>query len=578
MVTSSTGDGEPPDNAASFWRFLRTKKKDDFNLQAVQFALLGLGDSNYDTFMGFPNNLHQKLLELGAKEFFRFGRADDATGLEDVVEPWINDLWTALDSSFRSPSPSPTPSEGQSDPKKPKKFKIKPQGDKPPETPSVVQFLDALPQEDLTPSPSSPPYSKDNPYLAPILSSKLLTSPSATKQVLQLSLSYHEQLGLSPGDAIGVLPPNPLPLVNALISRLGVPETRPFLLVPHKVTTQHIKTPCTITTALTCYCNITALPSRLLLRTLAEYAEDKQEKEELLLLCDNSVVGKKMYAELMEKRVPSLLELLNRWTSVKIPLGHLLEVLPPQSARYYSISDFPLKKREEIKIALTIVNNNLVDLHGDTKEFKGVCSNWLFGLTKMDSNSKEEQRVLLNGMKMGQPNQLSVPIFPREQKFFRYPEDVQRPVIMVAAGTGVSPFVGFIEFRRYLVSQGKGLGKCSLYYGCRHPERDFLYPELNDYAEEKAVDLHVCYSQLNPSTVKEYVQHLLYKNGEEVLNDMIHHNAILFVCGESSGMIKGVREQLILALQNYKEMSVQQAEETLKQWTNNKQYMLDIWT
>lgn len=48
VVISSTGQGDPPDNAISFVRWLTKLPEGQF--KGLKYALLGLGDSNYDTF------------------------------------------------------------------------------------------------------------------------------------------------------------------------------------------------------------------------------------------------------------------------------------------------------------------------------------------------------------------------------------------------------------------------------------------------------------------------------------------------------------------------------------------------
>ena len=49
-VVSTTGNGDPPDNADKLWRYLRRRTQPKDLLARQKFAVLGLGDSNYDKF------------------------------------------------------------------------------------------------------------------------------------------------------------------------------------------------------------------------------------------------------------------------------------------------------------------------------------------------------------------------------------------------------------------------------------------------------------------------------------------------------------------------------------------------
>ncbi|KAG7170887.1 Methionine synthase reductase-like [Homarus americanus] len=89
-------DGDPPDTARKFWRRLHKKGQPSDTLNHLSYTVLGLGDTNYTNFCNFGKTIDQKLQSLGGHRFFPCGWADDGTGLEIVIEPWIEGLFPAL--------------------------------------------------------------------------------------------------------------------------------------------------------------------------------------------------------------------------------------------------------------------------------------------------------------------------------------------------------------------------------------------------------------------------------------------------------------------------------------------------
>ena len=89
IVCSTTGNGEPPENASKFWRTIkkRTMAKDTF--QDMPVAVLALGDSNYDQFCYMGKSIHKRVLELGARSVLELTCIDEVDGLEDAVEDWL---------------------------------------------------------------------------------------------------------------------------------------------------------------------------------------------------------------------------------------------------------------------------------------------------------------------------------------------------------------------------------------------------------------------------------------------------------------------------------------------------------
>ena len=79
-MSSTTGDGDQPENAEPFWRKIKKKTLAPDHFSHIRFAILGLGDSNYSQFCNGPKTLHERLVDLGAKTFYEPGWADDGVG------------------------------------------------------------------------------------------------------------------------------------------------------------------------------------------------------------------------------------------------------------------------------------------------------------------------------------------------------------------------------------------------------------------------------------------------------------------------------------------------------------------
>lgn len=92
IICSTTGNGDSPENSQRFVRMIKKKPKDPTLPRLFQhctFAVLGLGDTNYDKFCETAKILDRSLDLHGGTRAQKLVCADEATGLEDTVEPWI---------------------------------------------------------------------------------------------------------------------------------------------------------------------------------------------------------------------------------------------------------------------------------------------------------------------------------------------------------------------------------------------------------------------------------------------------------------------------------------------------------
>jgi sulfite reductase (NADPH) flavoprotein alpha-component len=219
IISSTWGDGEPPDNAADFWRWLCSDTAPRFN--STQFAVLGLGDKNYSDFCGASRKFDARLEELGGKRIVTRGECD--VEYEEPARAWCDSLWTLLGGATDSASTSP-----------------------------VVPAVEA---------PKT--HSKSNPFPARLRRNGLLSKSTSAKEVRHYEFSL-EGSGLSyeVGDALGVVPENCPALVEELLSVIHCSGNEPM---------ESGSKPCSLHEFLLKYADITR-PTTELLHAVAKQA------------------------------------------------------------------------------------------------------------------------------------------------------------------------------------------------------------------------------------------------------------------------------------------------------------------
>ncbi len=310
------------------------------------------------------------------------------------------------------------------------------------------------------------------------------------------------------------------------------------------------------------------------IRLLGEFTEDPSEKSRLLHLCSRQ--GSSDFEETIRFSALSLLDLLLTFTTCQPPVEALLEHLPHLAPRAYSISSSPLVNDSLFTFVFNLVR--IPKDKGRHYDRVGVCTGWLYNKCKNllleDSGSLIEE-----GMKALSIEHEDIIVYRRKNQTFKLPENLAAPVIMVGPGTGVAPFVGFIQHRSKLEGLDTS-GPMTLFFGCRHKERDFLYQsELESHVESGVLQkFYPVFSRDDPENKIKYVQHKMEENKEEVVETLLEGGGYFYVCGDARNMAKDVRETLIRCVVQVKDVKEEEAKMLVAKLTTEKRYLQDIWT
>ncbi|XP_031216189.1 methionine synthase reductase [Mastomys coucha] len=644
MVVSTTGTGEPPDTARKFVKEIHDKTLPTDFFAHLRYGLLGLGDSEYTYFCNGGKVIDKRLQELGAQHFYNTGHADDCVGLELVVEPWIDGLWAALTEHFKSlrgqedmsdtlPRASDAP---LSMAVKPELLHVQSQVEllrledvekrdselrEQNETnrsqagriedfdSSLVHSLPPLSQSSLSIPAMPPEYlevhlqespgqeenqasvaSVDPIFQVPISKAVQLTTNDAIKTTLLLELDISKiEFSHQPGDAFNVICPNSDSEVENLLQRLQLADKRDHhVILKIKTDTkkkgaalpQHVPEGSSLQFILTWCLEIRAVPKKAFLRALADYTSSATEKRRLQELCSKQ--GAADYNRFIRDASVCLLDLLLTFPSCQPPLSLLLEHLPKLQPRPYSCASSSLRHPDKLHFVF-----NIIEFLSNTTAAlprRGVCTGWLATLVAPFLQPNTD----VSNSESGAALAPEISISPRATNSFHLPDDPSVPVIMVGPGTGVAPFVGFLQHREKLQEQRpeETFGAMWLFFGCRHKNRDYLFREELRHFLKTGVLTHLKVSFSRDAVPEEeeeeapakYVQDNLQRHSQQVARILLQENGYIYVCGDAKNMAKDVNDTLVEIISKEAGVDKLEAMKTLATLKQEKRYLQDIWS
>ncbi|XP_053624999.1 NADPH--cytochrome P450 reductase [Plodia interpunctella] len=538
------GEGDPTDNAMEFYEWL---KNGDPDLTGLNYAVFGLGNKTYEHYNEVAIYLDKRLEELGASRVYELGLGDDDANIEDDFITWKDKFWPAVCEKFDIQSSGEEELTRQ--------FSLITHA--PDEIPASNIFSGEIARLN-TLQLQRPPYDAKNPFLAQIVVNKEMHK-GGDRSCLHVELDIsNSKMRYEAGDHVGVYPINDTVLVNRLgeLTNSNLDEVFSLINNDQESSKKHpFPCPTTYRTALTHYLEITALPRTHIMRELAEYCTDEEDKKKLMLMATNSQEGKTLYQSFVVDACRNIVHILEDIKSCKPPLDHVCELLPRLQPRYYSISSSPKSYPETVHVTAVVVQYRT----SSGRVNKGVTTTWLADLKPEDGKPLPR-----------------VPVYIRKSQF-RLPLQSQTPIMMVGPGTGLAPFRGFLQERVHAKANGKEVGDTILYFGCRHRDQDYIYQEeLEEYEKTGLLKLNLAFSR--DQGHKVYVTHLLEKNLEQIWDVLGNRNGHFYVCGDAKNMAVDVRNIVLKAVKEVGGKTDSEAAQFLKKLDSMKKYSSDVWS
>lgn len=306
IVTSTYGEGEPPESAVAFHKFLFSKKAP--KLDGLQYAVLGLGDTSYEFFCKTAIDFDEQLAALGAKRLH--ARADLDVDYAAQAASWTETAVQAFAPELKQASGS-------------------------------AQVI-AWPGATATAGHDSA-YNKETPYLAELSVNQKITGRDSTKDVRHIEISLADSgITYQPGDALGVYFLNDDKAVDAILAATGLDGAAEVQLAGQTLT---------LKTALTEQLELTqSYPS-----FVEKYAAATANNQLLELVKDKTALR-----QYLDNRQTLDVIIQN---PAPVTAQQLVDALRKQQPRLYSIASSQAEVGDEVHLTVGVVR---YEAFGDT--------------------------------------------------------------------------------------------------------------------------------------------------------------------------------------------------------------------
>jgi len=243
-------------------------------------------------------------------------------------------------------------------------------------------------------------------------------------------------------------------------------------------------------------------PPKRFYEDLSNFADDENEKKELLTL--GGPEGAKEFQRRAEVDTVTYADVLLEFPSAHPSFHDIVRIVSPMKRREYSIAS--CQAVTPTSVALMVVVVNWVDPKG--RDRFGQATKYLWKLSP------------------GQPVTVSV-----KPSVMKLPPKSTQPLIMAGLGTGLAPFRAFVQHRAMEKAQGKDIGSVLLYMGSRHQREEYCYGEEWEAYQAAGVItlLGRAFSRDQPQKI--YIQDRMRESISDIVQAYIKEDGAFYLCG-----------------------------------------------
>ncbi|WP_373017398.1 NADP oxidoreductase [Thiomicrorhabdus sp.] len=242
-----------------------------------------------------------------------------------------------------------------------------------------------------------------------------------------------------------------------------------------------------------------------------------------------------------------ILDLLDAFPSLGSLGIEFLNLLSPLGPRYYSIASAMEAVGNEVHLVVKLVS--YVNEHVSSRVHLGVAS---YAISRLSAGVEVEAEF-------------------KPTPTFQLPEESDIPIVMIGAGTGIAPFIGFMQHRAASDAKGDNF----LFFGETHQACSFLFEDaLTAWQAQDKLALFTAFSR--DQQQKYYVQDRIWEQ-REVLWDLMQKGGHIYICGSQHGMAKDVTDTWTKIIETFAGIDRDAAQQMWQTWRKSKRLQMDVY-